>query len=123
MAYHKFVKNNLFFHLLLERKNVFIPRRAVPDDLAISGPVTVVFHLDVTIVGSYNVLPADTGCVRVSCCWKNFIGPVGWKAKTKIVMLSYRRDNMTWLFVDTIYSEFNEPYDSTFLNQLNDTNH
>lgn len=78
-----------------------VPRRAVPDDLALSGPVTVVFHSDVTVVGSYNVLTADDGRVRI-CCWKNFIVLVACKPKTKIVMLFCRRDDMTWLFVDPL---------------------
>ena len=54
-----------------------IPRCAVPDDLAQSGPVTVRFHRDVSVVGSYNVLFADDGRVRI-CCWKNFINQVTW---------------------------------------------
>ena len=77
---------------------IFIVQRAVPHDLPLSGPVTVVFHPDVTVVGSYNVLTADDGRVKI-CCWKNFVDLVGWKAKTKLVMLFCLRDDMTSLLV------------------------
>ncbi|KAM0822348.1 hypothetical protein ACQ4PT_071552 [Festuca glaucescens] len=85
----------------VKKKQMKIHRRAVPDDLALCGPVTVVFHPDATVVGSYNVLTEDHGRVKV-CCWRTFIDQVGWKAKMKIVMLFCHRDDMTWLFLDPL---------------------
>ena len=78
-----------------------LPRHAVPSDLALSGPLTLRFHPEVSVEGSYTVLTGDDGRVSIRG-WKKFVEMVGQEVNMKIVMLFCHRDDMTWLFVDPL---------------------
>lgn len=78
-----------------------LPKRMVPTDLELTGAISVRFPPRVCVTGSYEVLPEDDGRVKMTC-WKDFINAVGWKVKTKIVMMFCRCDDHTCLFVSPL---------------------
>ena len=78
-----------------------LPKRIVPTDLELTGAISVRFPPRMAFTGSYEVLPEDNGRVKMTC-WMEFIKAVGWKVNTKIVMMFWRCDDQTCLFVSPL---------------------
>nr|XP_051205068.1 uncharacterized protein LOC127318621 [Lolium perenne] len=86
----------------VNKKQMRLPMRAVPDDLEITGDITVRLYPAVSVTGSYKVLLNDDGRVKIDC-WKDFIKEAGWEVNRKIVMLFCRGNGFTWLFANPLH--------------------